>query len=486
MKLFDNIAFSKTVDNSFSDFIINEMNFSVIALDHCFKIRYCNSTFRSLFIQNGNSIIENGMPIRDLLTEESFHLLTRKIPLLDNGIEEPFDIEISFNHKFYQFQVTPKGIFENGELNGSFFIMKNITGQAQINSSLSISDDILEQIGSIVIVGDCNGNILYCSPSVNQILGYDTAKILNNGWWHHTFIDEDDAQNHKQFLGQLIQDGHTQERAPYERKVICRDGSHKWLLCKDTRGPVGLFITAAHDISDLKKAHESLEISQKDLAEKNKELDTFVYKASHDLKGPLASIIGLCNIYQKEYEKAPGNEIMDMIFKSTTKLDHILNDLLRVSRMHHSEIKWEDIHLQELCSEIINQLQYASNKNILLNLNPETYFLNSDRALIYSIFQNLISNSIKYHLPNKDQIEINIDIVDTPNEIKIHYQDNGMGVKKEMCDSLFEMFFRAHEDNKGTGLGLYIVKQSIKKLGGSIHCESNLNEGIHFYITLKK
>jgi PAS domain S-box-containing protein len=215
-------------------------------------------------------------------------------------------------------------------------------------------------------------------------------------------------------------------------------------------------------------------------------MNTFIYKATHDLKGPLSSIKGLANVAKMEVQEPVANKYLDMIYESTGRLDNILHALIETMSVKKSEITYEKIHFDQLIHDILKRLEYADgSKEVEFRISIKNkHSFSSDFKILNSILQNLIENAVKYRDITEKKPFCNIEIQDVKDGVSIHISDNGIGMSTEVQSKVFDMFFRAHRDSKGTGLGLYIVKDSIERLGGSIKLESEEGKGSSFNLFL--
>jgi signal transduction histidine kinase len=225
--------------------------------------------------------------------------------------------------------------------------------------------------------------------------------------------------------------------------------------------------------------------NQKNIIElQNKELDNFVYRASHDLKGPLKSIIGLTEIAKKDVEEAKALEYFEYILKSTHRLESVLNDLIDISRAKVGTTQKEYVELSKVVDRVLSNLKYDINEyaiDIRLELEKDLH-LYIDVKLFYSALQNLVENSIKYRNTQRESSFVKISGRKINKNILIEIEDNGIGIKPENQGKVFDMFYRAQEHVSGSGLGLYIVKMSIDKLGGMINLKSEYGVGTTFQI----
>jgi signal transduction histidine kinase len=223
-----------------------------------------------------------------------------------------------------------------------------------------------------------------------------------------------------------------------------------------------------------------------ELQEKNKQLDTFVYRASHDIRGPLKSVIGLTQVGMKDSNDKIAHEYFNHILKSTNRLDKMLSELLLMTKMQQAQVNKTPIDFKELVNEILvsfHNFEGYEKVKFEIKITGDNHFL-SDRTLLYSIIQNMIENGIKYRDEEKPQSYLKIKINNTESKVKMEFSDNGVGIPEDMQEKIFEMFFKANEFSSGTGLGLHIVEVAIEKLQGKISVKSTPLIGSTFMIEL--
>ena len=218
----------------------------------------------------------------------------------------------------------------------------------------------------------------------------------------------------------------------------------------------------------------------------NEQLETFIYKASHDIKGPLRSIIGLTTIGQKDVKDEASLVYFEHILRSTTKLDNLLADLIELTKVKEAKLTKEKIDFRELINEALLKFEHFEGykKVHFTILVKDTIGFYSDKKLLYSIIQNLIENPIKYRDPKKDNSYLDIEVTVKELYAELKFSDNGIGISKEIQGKIFDMFFKAHERSKDTGLGLHIVKTTVEKLKGTITVESEAGEGAVFVVRI--
>jgi signal transduction histidine kinase len=226
----------------------------------------------------------------------------------------------------------------------------------------------------------------------------------------------------------------------------------------------------------------------KELRKANEELDRFVYSVSHDLRSPLASILGLVSIYELETSDQEKQNIVKLIRGRTLKLEDFINKILdysRNSRVDKSQIR---INLYHLVVEVVDSLRYIPDFDLVdikINIAEDlTLFSDSDRLKI--ILSNVIGNAIKYIDRTKEKHFVTISTHYEGDQLRIIVDDNGIGIATHHQERIFEMFYRATQASDGSGIGLYIARECTSKLGGQISVQSQENVGTLFQINLPK
>lgn len=223
-----------------------------------------------------------------------------------------------------------------------------------------------------------------------------------------------------------------------------------------------------------------------ELSKTNKELDNFVYSVSHDLRAPIASVLGLITISKMETSKEQLYYYETLKEKSLLKLDSFIKDILDYSRNSRMEVLHQNINWQNYLLQLIQEFEYlpeAQNIDIEITIEQNEDFY-TDLYRIAIIFNNLISNAFKYSDKQKENCFFKIKGKIDKNKAFITVQDNGIGMQPEHQEKIFDMFYRASENSKGSGLGLYILKETLEKINGTIKVDSEYRKGTLFYIEI--
>jgi PAS domain S-box-containing protein len=250
----------------------------------------------------------------------------------------------------------------------------------------------------------------------------------------------------------------------------------------DSKKNVTSVLCTVQDVSELKE-------NEKQLIQTSKDLDRFVYSASHELRAPLKSILGLANLMRYEIENKNYSELCEYtsrIERSVKRLDETVQGIIEYSRNARITVECEVIPFENMINNVLENLSSLSNYSSIqfntdIQLDDNFY---SDSRRIKIILSNILSNSIKYADLAKEKSIVNILISDTNKGCDILIKDNGIGIEHKYIQHIYDMFYRATSGNEGDGLGLYIVKETILKLEGTIETNSEIGVGTSFLIHL--
>jgi signal transduction histidine kinase len=221
------------------------------------------------------------------------------------------------------------------------------------------------------------------------------------------------------------------------------------------------------------------------IEKKNAELDSFFYRVSHDLKGPIASLLGLHNLIKLEVKDESSRHYFDMYQSQITRINNVVMDLINLTRMNHLEENKIKIDFKSLIDECIQAYHYLNNFkaiNFIKEIDERLEFY-SEWAIVNTILQNLIENAIKYSRTDKDPF-VRISVRNERGFLKIEVEDNGVGIPADFQSKVFNMFFRANDRIQGTGLGLYILKRAVERLNGTVDFVSDTFHGTTFTVLL--
>lgn len=240
-------------------------------------------------------------------------------------------------------------------------------------------------------------------------------------------------------------------------------------------------------LNKLSRSKLETEQTNKNLTIANKELDKFVYSASHDLRSPISSLKGLVGIMNTEEDISQIRTYLELMNQSLDRQDQFIKDIIDYARNKKAKITITVVSLNQIIEEAINQNQYREEtKNINISKNLSIDNIYSDELKLKIIINNLLTNAIKYSDMRKAKPFIAIKAYEENDKNIIIVEDNGIGIKQEYQTKIFDMFFVTNNNNKGSGLGLYLVKDAIENLNGTIEITSEINIGSKLTITLPK
>jgi light-regulated signal transduction histidine kinase (bacteriophytochrome) len=236
---------------------------------------------------------------------------------------------------------------------------------------------------------------------------------------------------------------------------------------------------------EIVKMNKQREELLKDLEKQNRELNEYAHMVSHDLKAPLRSIDTLINWFKEDNQHLMNDEnkkSLDLILTSVEKMDFLIKGILDYSSIDKQIVQDRTIDLNVLIDEIVRTLHIHNHINVEIKNSLPKVFGNDFR--FKQLFQNLIQNAIKYNDKEKGIVEIGS--VEKENEIEFYIKDNGVGIKEQYQNKIFEIFSKLENNDQSSGIGLSIVKKIIDLYGGKIWLESQEKVGSTFYFTLPK
>jgi PAS domain S-box-containing protein len=341
---------------------------------------------------------------------------------------------------------------------------------------------------NMVIIADGEGKVQWVNPAFTKVTGYTLSEMIgkNPG---SILRGVETSVEISRMMGEKVRAGLGFKDV--EILNYTKEGNAYWASIevepiRDKRGKVIQFIAIESDITERKATQQALLGRNEELIKINAELDRFVYCASHDLRAPIASLLGLIEVARLERDEDNLQALLDMQKKSLLRLDRFINDIVDHSRNTRLEVESEPVHFEQSIYSILEQLQFMENVNRIkqkISVRQEKEFYTSPTRLAL-IFNNLISNAIKYADPSKTDCLLEIEVITDDQQARIRVRDNGEGIPEHMQSKIFDMFFRASDKGTGSGLGLYIVKEAIQKIGGTINVKSEFTKGTEFIVVI--
>jgi PAS domain S-box-containing protein len=404
--------------------------------------------------------------IKKVIVGESLPVIEEKYIRLDGKV---IDVETSAIPFVYEGQVANQ------------IIVRDITERKQAEEIIKRNETLFTQLFQVVPIGmvllDESGKVEMVNKGFVEMFGFELTdlrgKNLNDFIVPEELLSEGIDLNNLIASNKVISVETVRKRRDGELLEVILYGVPV-MLENRTIGIYGVYV----NITDRKKVEEELKI-------RNAELDNFVYKVSHDLRAPLSSILGLVNL-----ARLPGNtddpmDYINIIGEKVADLDHFIGDVLSHSKNLKMEISTSNVDFHAIISRTFTDLSYLEGaQEVMVYRKVEGPEFVSDPWRISEIFRNLVSNAIKYRQRDSQKPEIRISIQIDFQKAEIVFADNGIGIEEENLNKIFDMFYRATEQSDGSGIGLYIVKNAVEKLGGSIFVESKFGFGTTFRLIL--
>ncbi|MEI6123372.1 MAG: PAS domain S-box protein [Bacteroidota bacterium] len=397
------------------------------------------------------------------------------------------------------------------DIDGSFkqthCILKDITELRQTEKALKESEEQLRFALSGTNDGIWEIKIetgeIYLSPRGCEILGYPPESFEKTAAYWKQLLHPDDVQSTNIAIIDYFK-----ERTPIfiiEHRLKTATGQWKWILSRakavsyDSNGKALRMVGTITDITERKRAEEALHILNQELEQRvvertsqietaHKELETFSYSVSHDLRAPLRSINGFTHILLEDYADKmddEGKRVCSRIQDNSNRMGRLIDDLLEFSRSNRTDIHKSVINMNEMINTVYHEItSIEARKKISLNISGICSVF-GDTTLIKQVWNNLLSNAIKYSSKN-EKATISITCKNENGFCIFCIKDNGVGFSMDHANKLFGVFQRLHtnEEFEGTGVGLAIVQQIIHRHGGKVWAYAEVNKGAEFYFSL--
>ncbi len=365
---------------------------------------------------------------------------------------------------------------------------RDITAQLKAEEMLRINERALISTSTGVVITDnlqTDNPIIYSNPANAAITGYASHEILGKNC---RFLQGDDKEQPgvKQIKSAIQNDS--------ECKVVIRnykkDGSLFWNELSispvyDPNGVVTHYVGFQNDITAQVEAEKALQNSKEKLLRINDELKDFAHIVSHDLKAPLRAISSLSQWIIQDYGDQlddDGKAQFDLLSGRVKKMENLIEGILQYSRASQGDDEKEAVEMQEIVDEVVEML--SPPENIKIKIKDKLPNLSVAKTRIQQVFQNIMSNAIKYN--DKDDGLITIGSIRENGHWIFSIGDNGPGIDQKHFDKVFQIFqtLGVKESYESTGIGLTIVKKTIELHGGKIWLESEMGNGTTFYFTL--
>lgn len=466
---------------------------------------FVNKAFAEIFnYSSGDELV--GKPMLDLVSgndsfkiAENFRMLERK-----KGSPSRFDFLGKRNDGSVFHAEVSAGTYELESKQNIIMIVRDVSERIRTQRVIRESEEkyrnITENIDDFLFTFeriDSNLRPVFCTTSVQKITGYLQTDFLSDGKLFLKIIHPDDFNVFKPKLMNLLK-SRIQNSGEFEFRIINKHGNIVWVrtklnLVRIGAGTIQKIFGLVSDITFRKRAEEELKKSTKNLIKLNETKDRFISIVSHDLRTPFSSILGFTDLLLNDNDLTEDEQkqYFRYIQDSSKSMLALVNSLLDWTRLQTGRIKFEPqkFDVASTINETINTVSGVSlQKGVeLINLIKDEKLIFADKSLIMQVFNNLLSNAIKFTSQN-GKIYISAAPSDNPRFTEFSVKDTGVGIKPENLDKLFSVEAKFTSEGtageKGSGLGLSLVKEIIEKHGGAIRVKSKVGEGSDFRFTL--
>jgi len=366
--------------------------------------------------------------------------------------------------------------------------------EQQLRNSESFNRGVLDSLNSNIAVIDFTGSLVAVNESWNTFgLENGACTLAGTGIGSNYFEvcskAEKEGEEYAEEACAGIKDVLNDEKDVFYLEYPCHSADEKrWFGMRAMKfeGNQSLVVVSHQDISERKFAEFERSKVAKDLIQRNKDLEQFAYIVSHNLRAPVANILGLISIQDTPILSPQEKKDLNKgLLESVNKLDDIVKDLNQILQVSTSlNERNEEVEFSQLVEDIKISIKNLIELNVIeIGYNfSEINTFNTLKSYIYSIFYNLITNSIKYRqaeIPCIIKIESHL----LDQKLQLIFTDNGLGIDLEkQGDQVFGLYKRFHPHVEGKGLGLFMVKAQVEKLGGKISVKSEVNKGAEFKI----
>jgi PAS domain S-box-containing protein len=469
----------------------------VIITDNLGRVEWVNESFEHT---SGWKLEEvKGKKPKDFLQREGTDPMV--LERLRKSLQEKENVEviiINYNREgkpyYNQLEITP--VFdEQGNHINFIALQKDITAETMFRQEILRINSRFE-----IITSKSNIGIWEFRPHEqrlvwNEVLlrqygiddGYDQSRLFD--FWKDAIHPEDRARIVSEVDQLYTSDT---EMIEQEFRIVRHDNDDVRILSclviaeRDTDGVLVRLFGTSVDVTESRNAESRMMQKNEELKKINAELDNFVYSISHDLRAPLLSIHGILSLLRESDELNDKNRnYIDLAMSSTDRLDGTIQEILDYSRNARLELRISEFDLEKTVREIFDDLRFSCPDNMTMTLDTEGDMkIRSDQYRLNTVLKNVISNAVKYHRTGIPDPQVTVQVKAHGNTAHITVKDNGMGIPPESLSRVFEMFFRGKSAVPGTGLGLYICKEILNKMKGTIEMESAERQGTTVRITV--
>ena len=373
--------------------------------------------------------------------------------------------------------------------NGQWFAnARDITGVKEAEEIRNYLAAVVRQSNEAIYLHDAEGRIISWNRGAEKIYGFSEKEALKMKIWN--IVPEYLLAEAQQVVNTIMEGNEVRSvettRITKTGEVIDVLFSASVLL--DAGGNLQSIAITERDITEEKRANRELERAMKEVNVMNKELESFSYSVSHDLRAPLRALNGYSQMLEEDFQQVldeEGRRWLANIRSNARRMGMLIDDLLAFSRMGRKELQKTPVDMKEIVAEVLRELEGSMVHQALIEIGdlPPTH---ADRALLRQVWTNLLSNALKYSAKTASPRITIGSLEEQEGECGYYVQDNGVGFNMDYAGKLFGVFQRLHGDEEfeGTGVGLAIVQRIIVRHGGKVWAKGVPGAGATFFFTL--
>jgi PAS domain S-box-containing protein len=355
---------------------------------------------------------------------------------------------------------------------------------------------LLDQTHDSIFFRDMNGVISYWNRGAQELYGWSAEEAIGKRSHEllRTVFSAPLADIDEELQRTGVWEGELRHTKADGSQVI---SASRWSLRRDSHGRPVVIMETNNDITERKHAEDEIRRLNQELGRRaaelesaNKELESFAYSVSHDLRAPLRHVVGFSELLQARASSSvdeKSRHYIQTICGSARRMGHLIDDLLAFSRIGRAETRYMPVDLEQLTRECVAELREDTKGREIVWRIGSLPICQGDRSMLRMVIVNLLSNAIKF-TRMRQPAEIEIGCTERDHEIEVFVRDNGAGFDMQYVGKLFGVFQRLHpmEQFEGTGIGLATVQRVIRRHGGTVRAESALDRGATFYFSMPR
>lgn len=472
--------------------IVDTISQPLVVLDGNRCIRDANRNFHEVFGTTDAEVVGRRFDeVADgaLASPRMTALLAEVLPVRTGVFVTDVEVDVTTPHLGHRAMlVNARKMFRPGNGTDSLLlVLDDITERKDAAEKLQRRALLLESMSEAVIAGDLDFRVEEWNPAAERLFGWSADEVRGKPIEQFLDVREIDRQG----VRADVRAGITKRL----RGRIRHRGGH-WLEIELSSMPVKAegsvigFVAVMQDVTARWRLERDAEQRLAELQAANRELESFSYSVSHDLRAPVRAIAGFARLLYEDHGKVLDEEalrLLAVVRKNAQKMGVLIDDLLDFSRMGRQAISLEELDMNELARDVLDEARLAeAERTFELRIAPLPS-VEGDRVLIGQVWENLLTNAVKY-TRGREPAVIEISAEATESEITYHVKDNGVGFDIRFADKVFKVFERLHvaTEFEGTGVGLALVDRIIRRHGGRVWADAKIDGGATFHFSLPR